>query len=115
MFKLVRNEKLNHEEIESVKVYENDYYSLRIFHYKNGYISKDLRKNIEGRSNFYTPPIYLQTKDDCLVYDLKIETYSCGSMDRKELKNVIEAYKIAIESANELEEILKENNLYKED
>ncbi|WP_346961349.1 hypothetical protein [Clostridium sp.] len=107
MFRLVRNEKLDHKEIEAVKVYENDYYSLRIFYYKNGYISKDLRKNIEGKSDCYTPHLHLEENNNFLVEEITIETCSYGSMNSEEIQRIIEGYQIAIESVRELKEIVK--------
>jgi len=112
LFKLVKNEDVEKKDINHIKIYESENYKLRIFTYNSGYISVDANRN-EVNKKDYIPALYIRQNDDNMVEEIEIETCSYGSLNSEQVKEMIEKYKIAIDSVIELKEELDCNDLLK--
>jgi hypothetical protein len=110
-FKLIKDEDINKNEVKHVKIYESEYYKLRIFYYNSGYISIDVFRS-ENNTFEFLPSLYIKEDDNFKVKDIEIETTAYGSMDCKKIEKVIQGYNIALESVKELKRILRDNELY---
>jgi hypothetical protein len=109
-FILVKDDDINKNDIKHRKIYESEFYKLRIFNYESGYNSIDIFKN-EGE---YIPNLYIENDDKFKVIDIKISTTSYGSLSADEIQKVIIGYNIAIQGVAGIKQILKDNNLLDE-
>lgn len=94
------------------KIYSNGYYkvSIRKSEYIDVVICKCDNEEIDINIRFL-PTIFINTdlyKDKYAIKDIEIETTSYGVLSAKEIAEVIEGYNIALETVEELKELLKE-------
>lgn len=93
-FKLIK-------ENENVKIISNGYYELGELKRK-GYALYRISKISDID---YLPTIYISTDDEEKIIGFEIDTTGYGSLSKEKIKDVINAYNIAIEAVTELEKI----------
>lgn len=116
MFKIVKNEEItNNEEINNVKIYESECYSLRILSYNSGYKIISISK-INNEKNEYIPSVYInQSFIDGCIDEIEIQTTSYGARGISGIEKIILGYQVAIESVKEIKEILIQEKLLSKD
>lgn len=108
-FRLTVDDDLNKNDIKHRKIYESENYKLRIFNKENGF--NDIALFTQSK-NKYIPCLYLRMTDDYeYVSHIDIEVTGYGALEVDEIKKMMNAFNIALESIEEIEKILEENNL----
>ena len=105
LFKLVKDEEMKHDDFNHIKIYESENYKLNILYYKKANISPALT-SVMKKDGSYIPSILIRINND-----IKIQSSDWGSLSCDKIEKMIKQYEIAIESVQEIKEILENNKL----
>lgn len=105
LFKLVKDEEMKHDDFNHIKIYESENYKLNILYWKKVNVSPVLT-SVSTKNGSYIPSILIRINND-----IEIQSSDWGALGCEEIEKIIKQYKIAIDSVQEIKEILINNKL----
>lgn len=93
---------------ERVDFYENDFYKIIVEIYNNKIFSFVVEKKMKNLASIYINEDWKNEKgNEYGIKSVEIQTTSYGSMDIEGIENLIENYKIAVETVKEIKKTFK--------